>query len=123
MSGNRVEKFDEHKKEKFFELLREGGRRMHSCKAVGISHQTFYNHIDKDKDFARKVSEAEMQANELVEHALFKKAVSGNTTAIQVWLYNRCPDRWTDKRNVNDNTDNNDKLDKLISAMEKNAKK
>ncbi|MBA7649709.1 hypothetical protein ES703_57507 [subsurface metagenome] len=35
-----------------------------------------------------------------VENALFEAATSGNVTAIQVYLYNRNPERWADKRSV-----------------------
>ena len=38
--------------------------------------------------------------NDIVEDALFDAAESGNVTAIQVYLYNRVPERWSDKRNV-----------------------
>lgn len=55
-----------------------------------------------DIKFAESVTEAELDANEAVEDALFKAAtVDRNVTAIQVWLYNRCPDEWADKRRTN----------------------
>ena len=47
-----------------------------------------------------KAEQAELEANELVENALFQAAIGGNVTACQVWLYNRMPDRWADRRNV-----------------------
>ena len=50
--------------------------------------------------FAEEVSRAEMLANEEVENALYTAAVSGNVTACQVWLYNRLPDAWADRRNI-----------------------
>ena len=109
-------KVDTIKKNKIIELLSQGRRRGQACKEVGISRTTFYNHLNKDKEFNEAVSYAEMDANEAVENALYNKALEGNTTAIQVWLYNRSPERWSDKRR--DTTDHSEKLDKLISAME-----
>ncbi len=53
-----------------------------------------------DPAFAAAVEQAEMEANELVEDALFQAAQSGNVVACQVWLYNRMPARWQDKRNL-----------------------
>ena len=50
--------------------------------------------------FNAAVDQAEMDANELVEGALFKAAMGGNVVACQVWLYNRMPDKWADKRNI-----------------------
>jgi len=57
-------------------------------------------HMDKYPAFAEAMLEAELEANELVEQALYKTALGGNVTAQQVWLYNRDPARWSDKRNV-----------------------
>jgi hypothetical protein len=54
--------------------------------------------MNADPKFAEEVERAEMEANETVENALFEAAQSGNVVAIQVWLYNRMPDRWKDKR-------------------------
>ena len=31
---------------------------------------------------------------------VYTAAVSGNVTACQVWLYNRLPDAWADRRNI-----------------------
>jgi hypothetical protein len=50
--------------------------------------------------FAKEVSQAEMLADDEVENALYTAAVSGNVTACQVWLYNRRPDAWADRRNL-----------------------
>ena len=52
--------------------------------------------MKKDKGFADAISEAEGDAHGKVENALFEAAISGNVTAIQVYLYNRDPKRWTD---------------------------
>ena len=91
-------KFTDNKKDEYLELLRQGGRRYASAKAVGVTPQTVNAHVKDDPNFARAVDEAEMEANEQVEDALFMTATSGNVTAMQVWLYNRAPGRWTDKR-------------------------
>jgi len=91
-------KFDTEKKEAYLELLRQGGRRCASAIAVGVHRHTPANHMKTNRQFARDVSLAEMDANQLVEDALFKAALNGNTTAMQVWLYNRDPERWADRR-------------------------
>jgi len=80
--------------------LSKGARRGAAAKAVGVSRQTILNHIKEDEKFHKAVDEAEMDANEVVEDALYKAACSGNIVAIQVWLYNRDPLHWTDKRNI-----------------------
>ena len=56
--------------------------------------------MKKDNGFAEAVSEAESDAIGKVENALFEAATSGNVTAMQVYLYNRDPERWADRRSV-----------------------
>lgn len=98
--AQRREKFDETKKAEYLDLLRNGGRRQTSARAVGIDPSTVAEHMNKYPEFAVEVSRAEMEANEQVEDALFQAATSGHVTACQVWLYNRVPDAWSDRRNL-----------------------
>ena len=92
-------KFGPERREKYLELLARGERRHHAAKAVGISHDTVCVHKRKDPEFARQCEAAETLAVERVENALFEAATEGkNVTAMQVWLYNRCPERWADRR-------------------------
>lgn len=91
-------KFDAVKREAYLAALRTGARRGAAAESVGISRQSVNNYRKAHPEFVREESEAEGEANELVEDALFEAAVSGNTTAIQVWLYNRAPERWQDRR-------------------------
>jgi hypothetical protein len=93
------EKFDAARREIFLDLLRKGVRRTQACKKTGISRPTFNKCMNNNKKFAAEVAQAETDANELVEQAMFSSALKGNVTAQQVWLYNRDPDRWSDKRN------------------------
>jgi hypothetical protein len=109
MTGRR-EKFDAARKEAFLDLLRKGVRRGAACRKVGIARQTFDNHVNKSKSFKADVMQAEMDANELVETALFRNAIDGNVTAQQVWLYNRVPETWQDKRNLTIGGDKNNPI-------------
>jgi hypothetical protein len=93
-------KFTDIKKAKFLELLSEGSRRGAAAKSIGISRQIITEFAKDNEEFRNAIDEAEMDANEVVEDALYKAACKGNVVAIQVWLYNRVPDKWTDKRNV-----------------------
>lgn len=113
-------KFTDKKKKEYLDLLRDGGRRHASARSVGISPWTAVNHMNEDEEFRNEVELAEMEANERVEDALFMAAESGNVTAIQVWLYNRAPDRWTDKRNPPKTDDSTEALEKLVKAIESN---
>jgi len=91
-------KFTEERKKAYLELLRGGGRRHASARAIGISPWTAVNHMNNDPEFRAAVEQAEMEANENVENALYEAALAGNVTAIQVWLYNRAAGLWSDKR-------------------------
>lgn len=106
-SGTRRKKFDEERQAIFLDLLRQGYRRGQACKKAGIHHSTFNDLINTDPKFKTEVMYAEMEANEVVETALYsaavgnaKKKIQPNVTACQVWLYNRCPEVWADKRNI-----------------------
>jgi len=93
-------KFDSIKKDEYLGLLRQGHTRGLAASLVGIHRATVSTHMKKDTGFAEAVSEAESDAIGKVENALFEAAMSGNVTAIQVYLYNRNPERWADRRSV-----------------------
>ena len=92
-------KFGVRKRKQFLKLLEDGSRRMAAAQMVGISYMTVYRQLKSDQEFAEAVDEAEMNVDEQVVDALFDAAVSGNVTACQVWLYNRRPEQWSDRRN------------------------
>ena len=94
-------KFTKQKQEAFLAALREGSRRGAAAESVGVTRWLISHYIKSNPEFREAIERAEMEANELVEDALFMAATSGNVVAAQVWLYNRAPDRWRDQRNVN----------------------
>lgn len=93
-------KFDAKKKAEYLEKLRAGVRRGKAAEAVGLTRQLISVTVRRDPKFAADVDQAELDACELVEDALFREALKGNVTAIQVYLYNRWPERWKDQRNI-----------------------
>lgn len=93
-------RFGDEKKAAYLEQLRNGVRRMAAARAVGVDPDTVSIHKAKDPEFAAACEQAELEACEQVEDALFQAAISGNVVACQVYLYNRMPSRWRDKRNV-----------------------
>ena len=93
-------KFDTIKRNEYLGLLRQGHTRGLAASLVGIHRATVSIHMKKDSGFAEAVSEAESDAVGKVENALFEAAISGNVTAIQVYLYNRNSERWADRRSV-----------------------
>ena len=115
------EKFDAARREIFLDLLRKGVRRTQACKKAGISRPTFNKYMNNNKKFAAEVAQAETDANELVEQAMFSSALKGNVTAQQVWLYNRDPEHWQDKRNIAIGGDKNNPIEINLSGDELNA--
>lgn len=98
-------KFTAQKKAKFLDLIRKGQRRGAAARAVGVTRHTIAIYMREDPEFRGEVDDAEMEANEVVEDALYKAATKGgNVVAQQVWLYNRSPDRWADRRKIDLNT-------------------
>jgi predicted DNA-binding protein (UPF0251 family) len=98
-------KFSAKKKKEFLRLVKEEGmKRTNAIQEVGITRCTLADHLQKEPHFRDALEQAEMDQeknhNEKVEDALFDAAESGNVTAIQVYLYNRVPERWADKRNL-----------------------
>lgn len=93
-------RFDTDRKARFCEFIAKGYGRTKACEKIGITRQTFSKHYQRNETFRKAVIDAESSANDVVEMALYKTAIDGNVTAQQVWLYNRSPDRWMDRRNL-----------------------
>lgn len=96
----RDSKFTPDRQEAFLEGLRRGMRLSAAAEAVGVSWSTVRNYSKIYSDFKTRMDEAEAQACDVVENALFEKAKSGNITAIELWLFNRNKNRWADRRNI-----------------------
>lgn len=84
--------------EAYLESLRNGARFSKAAKAAGFSYTSVANRRKVDPDFVLAEREAEAQACEVIEDALWAVAVKGNTTAILHWLGNRGNGRWSDTR-------------------------
>jgi hypothetical protein len=93
-------RFGIEEKKLYCDLLRKGRRRGLAARELGFDYITIYKHIQLYPTFEADVKLAEHEANQSVEESLFQAAQSGNVTAAQVWLYNRMPEEWKDKRAV-----------------------
>ncbi len=93
-------KFTAALQDAYLDALREGKRRGQAARDVGIHRSTIVDYRKLDATFAAEEVLAERDAIEQVEESLFQAALAGNVTAIQVFLYNRAPERWADRRNV-----------------------
>jgi hypothetical protein len=65
------------KQQTFLKLYRECANIKASCKAAGINRQTFYNWRDNDSEFAAQLPEADKDADDTAEFALYDRAIKG----------------------------------------------
>lgn len=98
MKTSSFAKFGKNKREEYFEALRSGCWRYKAARTIGISRELIRMYRELHPEFAIAEQEAEDEANDEIENALFQAAQSGNVTACQVWLYNRRSERWKDQR-------------------------
>lgn len=92
-------RLNERRRQAYLGFLAGGLRRGAAAAAAGVSRMQITRYMATNEEFAKAVDEAEMSACEPVENALYKSAIGGNVIAAQVWLYNRAPGRWSDRRN------------------------
>lgn len=86
-------KFDKQEKKKFVEVYRQlHGHITDTCRAIGISRQTYYDNLEKDPRFADSLADANAELNDEMRQALIHKAQDGDTTALIFWLKYRHPD-------------------------------
>lgn len=72
--------------EEYLQHLRDGMRRGAAAELLGFSRMTVINYIEDHAAYERRVLDAEGEATEHVEEALFQAAVSGNVSAARAWL-------------------------------------
>ena len=75
---------------------REGLTDADIAKNIGINKGTMCEWKNRFPEFAEALKITRDYADFLVENALFKKAISGDTTAMIFWLKNRKPRQWRD---------------------------
>lgn len=113
-------KFTEAKRERYLELLSQGTRRMAAARAVGLNSQYIKEYKERFPDFQEACDNAEMEADEQVERALFDTAVEErDVKAQQTWLYNRMPERWMDRQQLSARIEADIKHDAHESLREK----
>src|SRR3954470_11349202 len=86
-------------REQFIEQIACGVAPVNAGIAVGWS-PAHVRKLMKDEEFLDIIRGAQERANGTVEESLFNRAVAGNVAAMQMWLFNREPDRWRDIKRI-----------------------
>lgn len=94
-------KFNKERREAYLQALREGLRPTRAAESVGVSRQIVYAYREAHPEFRREELLAERESLEAVEDALYQAAISGNINAIKMILFNRDPERWSEKQAPN----------------------
>jgi hypothetical protein len=85
--------FTKAKQEEFLEHMRQGMRRGAAAYAIGLERKLVLDFILDHEDFEARVLDAEGEATEHVEEAIYQAAVSGSVPAAKLWMDMRKPKR------------------------------
>ena len=127
-------------------MARDGLDEEEIAKRLDIRLSRLKGIIAEDKEIIRDLDYARMLTDYRVEDSLLKKAlgatvtetretdkgsgsetvtstkeVQGDTSAIQFWLKNRCPEKWNEKSAGN--ADTIERLERIFKAIDKKAEK
>src|ERR1700752_5339691 len=108
--------------EKFLQQIQNGVRLAEAARRCGFTYTSVKNRLRDDPEFRERFLDAEAQASEPVEDALFDAAINGNVPAAVKWLEKRSPDRWPgdkvqiEQKNVYE-LDASDRIGNIIALM------
>jgi hypothetical protein len=83
--GNRPKLLMNEKIKQFLEMFTNYPVIEYACAKVGITRQTYYNWLKKNKKFKKQVEEILKGRNEILEDVMMKTALKGNPT-MQIFL-------------------------------------
>ena len=94
---------------------------MEMSEMLGMNHNTLLRKRKKHEELEGAIRRGRLVAQTMISSALFNKALSGDTSAMQFYLKNRAPEKWADKRSI-DHTNSDGTLsaptEVLIQARE-----
>lgn len=87
---------------------------------IGVSLSTLKLWKTAHPEFSAALKAWKAEADDAVEHSLYRRALSGDTTAMIFWLKNRRKDEWRDRQDHVHSADG-DLAALLTSARERSA--
>lgn len=111
------ERFSKAKRQKFLEHMRSGLRRGAAAEELGLTRREVLEYIESHDDFEKDVLDAEGEATEHVEEALYQAAISGHVGACRVWLELRS-DRANEVNMLDDADIDDPEMAKLMAEIE-----
>ena len=90
----RETKMNKERRDGILKLLRNGQTITFACEAMNVSRQREWEERRDNEEYRNQVNDALMRRAEMVEDALYAKAISGDVAAQRLFLINRAPVRW-----------------------------
>lgn len=118
----RIHKSNLKKKKILVENLANGLSITQACQNAGIDRRTYYN-WSQDPNIRKEIEEAKDSRLQIVEDALYKKAVEGNPTCLIFYLCNRAPEKWKSILKTEHKIEDIDKILDSIAQVLKPEKK
>lgn len=87
------------KREEFLDKVRQGTPSAIAAYEVGWTPRQLDREM-QDDEFVELFDMMVGIRDDAIEAVLYQKAVDGNQRAIEMWLYNRNPDRWKDSKTL-----------------------
>lgn len=100
---------------------RDGLTNEQIAKNIGINAKTLYDWKKKESKISNVLKESREVADYEVENALYLNALSGNVIAQIFWLKNRKQKQWREKVEVEADKEQLNKVNELLSKIEKEA--
>lgn len=100
MAVGRPSKYDESLLDDVRERALKGETDEEIAAGLDVSRSTLALWKARHPEFSDALKAWKGEADDAIEHSLYRKALSGDTTAAIFWLKNRRKDEWRDKHEV-----------------------
>jgi hypothetical protein len=86
--------------QRFEQLFRDGAHALEACEEVGISRQTYYEHLKSNKDFSDRMEAAREYVTEIALAVVSKRIKRGDTETSKWWLERRAKDKFSTRNEL-----------------------